>query len=220
MLYVSIAFLVSAVITLLTLRYGHLHAKYTADSDMTGVQKYHARPVPRVGGIALVVAMLVVAGAAAWREPTLLKPLLLLLAGMPAFLGGLAEDLTKRVRALVRLLLAMLAGALGYYLLDTAVVRLDIRRGLAAAVLGDFAGLHHDRRGRRGHRHQHHRRIQRPCRRRIGHDPGRYGIRVVLPGGSPAGGGVRRDDGRHRRVSELPAWEHGVTRLLTQILRK
>ncbi|ARP92250.1 glycosyl transferase [Bordetella genomosp. 9] len=127
MLYVSIAFLVSAAITLLTLRYGHLHARYTADSDMTGVQKYHVRPVPRVGGIALVVAMLVVAGAAAWREPALLKPLLLLLlAGMPAFLGGLAEDLTKRVRALVRLLLAMLAGALGYYLLDAAVVRLDI----------------------------------------------------------------------------------------------
>jgi len=127
MLYVSIAFLVSAAITLLTLRYGHLHARYTADSDMTGVQKYHVRPVPRVEGIALVVAMLVVAGAAAWREPALLKPLLLLLlAGMPAFLGGLAEDLTKRVRALVRLLLAMLAGALGYYLLDAAVVRLDI----------------------------------------------------------------------------------------------
>jgi UDP-N-acetylmuramyl pentapeptide phosphotransferase/UDP-N-acetylglucosamine-1-phosphate transferase len=127
MLYVSIAFMASAVLTLLTLRYGHWHARYTSDTDMTGVQKYHVLPVPRVGGIAIVIGMLFVAGVAGWREPGLVKPLfLLLLAGMPAFLGGLAEDLTKNVRAVVRLLLAMLAGALGYYLLNAAVVRLDI----------------------------------------------------------------------------------------------
>jgi UDP-N-acetylmuramyl pentapeptide phosphotransferase/UDP-N-acetylglucosamine-1-phosphate transferase len=127
MLYVSIAFLASAAFTLLTLRFGHLHARYTSDTDMAGVQKYHVRPVPRIGGIALVVGMLVVAGVAGWREPGLLHSLLLLLlAGMPAFVGGLAEDLTKRVRAIVRLLLAMLSGAVGYYLLNAAVVHLDI----------------------------------------------------------------------------------------------
>jgi UDP-N-acetylmuramyl pentapeptide phosphotransferase/UDP-N-acetylglucosamine-1-phosphate transferase len=127
MLYVSIAFIASTIFTLLTLRYGHLHARFTSDTDMTGVQKYHVRPVPRVGGIALVVGMLFVCAAAAWREPALVQSLLLLLlASVPAFLGGLAEDLSKRVRASVRLLLAMLAGALGYYLLGGAVVRLDI----------------------------------------------------------------------------------------------
>jgi UDP-N-acetylmuramyl pentapeptide phosphotransferase/UDP-N-acetylglucosamine-1-phosphate transferase len=94
---------------------------------MTGVQKYHVRPVPRVGGVSIVIGMLAVAGATAWREPGLLSPLLLLLlCGLPAFIGGLAEDLTKRVRAMVRLLLAMVAGGLGYYLLNAAVVRLDI----------------------------------------------------------------------------------------------
>ncbi|OZI62987.1 MraY family glycosyltransferase [Bordetella genomosp. 11] len=127
MLYVSIAFIASAICTLLTLRFGHWHLRYTGDTDMTGVQKYHVRPVPRVGGMALVVGMLVVAGAAAWREPNLVKPLLLLmLCGMPAFLGGLAEDVTKRVRAVVRLLLAMLAGGLAYYFLGAAVLRLNI----------------------------------------------------------------------------------------------
>lgn len=127
MLYVSIAFLASAAFTLLTLRLGHWHLRYTGDTDLTGVQKYHVRPVPRVGGIALVVGMLVVAAAAGWREPALVKPLLLLLlCSLPAFLGGLAEDLTKRVRAIWRLLLAMLAGTLAFWLLNAAVLRLDI----------------------------------------------------------------------------------------------
>jgi len=127
MLYVSIAFIASAVFTLLTLRFGHWHARFTADHDMTGVQKYHVRPVPRIGGVSLFVAMMIVCGAAAWREPYLLKQLsLLLLASLPAFIGGLIEDVTKRVRASVRLVLAMAAGGLGYYLLGAAVVRLDI----------------------------------------------------------------------------------------------
>jgi len=127
MLYVSIAFIASGVFTLLTLRFGHWHARYTSDHDMTGVQKYHVRPVPRIGGVSLFVAMLVVCGVVAWREPYLLKQLLLLMASsLPAFIGGLAEDLTKAVRPIVRLLLAMLAGGLGYWLLGAAVVRLDI----------------------------------------------------------------------------------------------
>jgi UDP-N-acetylmuramyl pentapeptide phosphotransferase/UDP-N-acetylglucosamine-1-phosphate transferase len=127
MLYVSIAFIASSAFTLWILRFGRWHAPYTSDTDVTGVQKYHARPVPRVGGVSLLFAMLVVCGIAGWREPYLIRPLLLiLLCSLPAFLGGLAEDVTKRIPAIVRLVLAMLAGALAYYLLDAAVVRLDI----------------------------------------------------------------------------------------------
>jgi len=127
MFYVSIAFIASAVLTLLTLRFGHWHARYTSDADFTGVQKYHTRPVPRVGGIAIVIAMVIVCAAATWREPNLCSQLwLLLLAAVPAFAGGLAEDIFKRVRARIRLVLAMISGLLGYWLLDAAVIRLDI----------------------------------------------------------------------------------------------
>jgi UDP-N-acetylmuramyl pentapeptide phosphotransferase/UDP-N-acetylglucosamine-1-phosphate transferase len=127
MFYVSIAFIASAVLTVLTLRLGRMCLRYTGDTEMEGVQKYHARPVPRIGGIALVLSMLLVAAGAAFKEPYLLQPLLLLvLAGMPAFLGGLAEDLTKQVRPAVRLALAMASGAAAWYLLSAQVVRLDI----------------------------------------------------------------------------------------------
>jgi UDP-N-acetylmuramyl pentapeptide phosphotransferase/UDP-N-acetylglucosamine-1-phosphate transferase len=125
--YVITAFLVSLVVTLLVIRYSHLHARFTADTDMTGVQKYHTRPVPRVGGVSIVLGLLGVWIIACFRDPFEFRSLgLLLLCGMPAFLGGLAEDLLKTVSVLTRLGLAMLAGALAYYALGAAVLKVDI----------------------------------------------------------------------------------------------
>lgn len=127
MFYLLVAFLVSLIFTMLVLRYRAWHSPFTADHDLEGVQKYHAKPVPRVGGISLVVAMAATCIVAAQREPQVLPELVLLLgAAMPAFLGGLAEDLTKRVRVISRLLLAMLSALLAYYFLDAAVTRVDI----------------------------------------------------------------------------------------------
>lgn len=127
MLYLLVAFLVSMVITTLLVRFNRLHGRYTFDHQTEGVQKYHDKPVPRVGGIALVSAMFFIVALAIWREPTLSQePLAVLLVGMPAFLGGLAEDLTKRVRVLVRLGLAMLSGAAAYYYCGAMLTRLDI----------------------------------------------------------------------------------------------
>src|SRR5205807_2514414 len=50
----------------------------------------------------------------------------LLLAGLPAFAGGISEDATKNVDVLTRLLLTMLAAAFGVWLLGAVIPRLDI----------------------------------------------------------------------------------------------
>jgi len=50
----------------------------------------------------------------------------LLLAGVPAFLGGLTEDVTKKVGVATRLLLTMLAAACGAWLLGAIIPRLDV----------------------------------------------------------------------------------------------
>ncbi|WP_025136274.1 glycosyltransferase [Achromobacter sp. DH1f] len=127
MLYVLVAFLISLAITLLLVRFNSLHGKYTADHDITSVQKYHVRPVPRVGGVSIVVAMFGIGVVAALREPGQGGELATLLAvAMPAFLGGLAEDVTKRVRVLVRLGLAMISGAAAFYFCGATLTRLDI----------------------------------------------------------------------------------------------
>ena len=127
MLYVLVAFLVSLVSTLLIVRYRSWHDGLTGDHDVAGVQKYHTAPVPRIGGLSLLIATAVTCALVAVREPEVLPSMVLLLAAsMPAFLGGFAEDLTKQVRVLVRLGLAMLSGVAAYYLLDAAVTRVDI----------------------------------------------------------------------------------------------
>ncbi|KGD93905.1 glycosyl transferase [Achromobacter sp. RTa] len=127
MLYLLVAFIVSLVFTLLVLRFNAVHGKFTADHDTKGVQKYHDKPVPRIGGVSLVFAMSCIFVLATIREPTLShEPLTLLAVAMPAFLGGLVEDITKRVRVLQRLALAMISGMAAYYFLGATLTRLDI----------------------------------------------------------------------------------------------
>lgn len=127
MWYVFVPFFVSATATLLLVRYARLHAKFTGDHDTFGVQKFHSGSVPRVGGISLLLAAIAGCIVSALREDALYGSfLLLLVAAMPAFLGGLTEDLTKRVSPTIRLLLAMISGVLAFYFLDAKVVRLNI----------------------------------------------------------------------------------------------
>jgi UDP-N-acetylmuramyl pentapeptide phosphotransferase/UDP-N-acetylglucosamine-1-phosphate transferase len=50
----------------------------------------------------------------------------LLLAGLPAFLAGITEDVTKHVSVSARLALTMLAAAFGVWLLGAVILRLDV----------------------------------------------------------------------------------------------
>ncbi|MDK2122900.1 MraY family glycosyltransferase [Parachitinimonas caeni] len=122
-----LAFVVSVVAALLILRYNHLHGHLTADHDLDGVQKFHPHPVPRVGGVAVMVGILAVGGLVSVLRPEISRQFwLLLMASIPAFMGGLVEDLTKRVGVLTRLGLTMLAAAGGFWLLNAGISRVDI----------------------------------------------------------------------------------------------
>jgi UDP-N-acetylmuramyl pentapeptide phosphotransferase/UDP-N-acetylglucosamine-1-phosphate transferase len=99
------------------------HQRFSADATSGGPQKYHALPVPRVGGVAvfagtaLATVLLPKSGAAPVQALTLL-----LLASLPAFGAGLLEDLTKAVSPRCRLFFTAVAGALGVWLLDAKLL--------------------------------------------------------------------------------------------------
>jgi UDP-N-acetylmuramyl pentapeptide phosphotransferase/UDP-N-acetylglucosamine-1-phosphate transferase len=89
-----------------------------------GVQKFHTAPTPRVGGVPIVLGLVVVWAKTPADVQGLLTPLLF--AALPAFLFGVAEDITKRVGVLQRLLATMASGLLAWWITDYSLSRVDI----------------------------------------------------------------------------------------------
>ncbi|APR35227.1 MraY family glycosyltransferase [Paraburkholderia sp. SOS3] len=127
MLSFALGFIVSLLITLLIVRYAHLHERFSLDNDLSGAQKFHAHPVPRVGGIGILLGLVASAVQLQHAYPAVSNGILFLVAcGLPAFGAGLIEDLTKRVSPLARLICTMAAAALAYFLLHIAVTRISV----------------------------------------------------------------------------------------------
>lgn len=99
------------------------HGRYTLDRP-GGVQKFHAAPTPRVGGVG--VALGIGIGAAVMTPSAGPLLALLLIAGLPAFLSGLGEDLTGRVSVRVRLLATLASGALAWWWAGAELRRIDL----------------------------------------------------------------------------------------------
>lgn len=104
------------------------HGAFSVDSS-TGVQKFHTAPTPRIAGIALVVGVLAgysvsSHGIAAAEKRQILSAILM--AGMPAFIFGLLEDITKKVSVKTRLLATMASGLLGWGITGVSLTSVDI----------------------------------------------------------------------------------------------
>jgi UDP-N-acetylmuramyl pentapeptide phosphotransferase/UDP-N-acetylglucosamine-1-phosphate transferase len=114
------------------------HGRFSLDSDF-GVQKVHQRPTARIGGLALMIGLVVTLVTADDDVRALLSPMLL--AAIPAFVFGLAEDLTKSVSVRARLLATMFSGVAAWYLTgvsmqETGLPPLDwVLRFTPAAVM-------------------------------------------------------------------------------------
>jgi UDP-N-acetylmuramyl pentapeptide phosphotransferase/UDP-N-acetylglucosamine-1-phosphate transferase len=114
------AFFVSMFLVLTKKHHGHL----TMDSTI-GVQKFHAEPTPRVGGIGIYLGLLL-----AWfvvHEKGVRDILgIVLVAGLIPLVCGLAEDVTKRVGVMPRLLATMAGGIAAWLLTGVCLNRVDI----------------------------------------------------------------------------------------------
>jgi UDP-N-acetylmuramyl pentapeptide phosphotransferase/UDP-N-acetylglucosamine-1-phosphate transferase len=106
------------------------HGRFSHDSVNSGPQKFHSIPVPRIGGLAIASA--ITATIMGLQMAGLLSTItstgyaLLAVSAIPAFAGGLAEDLTKKVGVLARLLLTMTAGVLASVLVGATLDQLDV----------------------------------------------------------------------------------------------
>jgi len=127
MTYFSTCFVVALLATLFIMRSSMRHGHLSADHDLSGPQKFHSRPVPRIGGLGVMAAVIVGVGIAQVRESTAAPSLWLLLAcSLPAFVAGITEDLTKNVSPRRRLFAATISAALAIWLLGAVITRTDI----------------------------------------------------------------------------------------------
>ncbi len=121
-----ISFIASAFITLLVIKQARSHGA-ALDSDIAGVQKFHSLAVPRIGGLSIVFAVIITSLISIWRVPAITYWLLsILLCALIAFYGGIVEDFTQTVSPLRRLLLTLAAAAIGFFLLDARIDRIDV----------------------------------------------------------------------------------------------
>lgn len=120
---VYLAGLVSLIVSIALVVTKRVHGRFTFD-DTSGIQKMHRTATPRIGGLAIFTAV-----GASWfvALPSSAEILrVLLIAGLPGFLLGIAEDVSKRVRVLPRLLATIGSGILAWVLTGVSLERLDI----------------------------------------------------------------------------------------------
>jgi UDP-N-acetylmuramyl pentapeptide phosphotransferase/UDP-N-acetylglucosamine-1-phosphate transferase len=123
-----LAFLISLVITLVLIRFQHLHEKVSSDYDLSGPQKFHTHAVPRIGGIGIFLA-LIISASVAHIVLSLERGLLLLqicMCALPAFSIGLIEDFTKKMGVKTRLIAIMVSAFMGIYFLNVLITNIQI----------------------------------------------------------------------------------------------
>lgn len=122
-----ISLVISLISCFLTVRFNYLHSTYTADSDFQSVQKFHANPVPRVGGAGIFFSISIVFALINFlKVDTENFGLILLVSSGPVFIAGLTEDLTKKVKVGIRLLFAVISAMLAGFLLNAWIGSLQI----------------------------------------------------------------------------------------------
>jgi UDP-N-acetylmuramyl pentapeptide phosphotransferase/UDP-N-acetylglucosamine-1-phosphate transferase len=122
-----LAFAVALGVAYLILRFEHVHARFTRDIAARRSHKVHRSSVSRIGGISIFAGWLVSLIASAYYDYFQAETIALwAVCLLPAFIGGLAEDLTKRVPPSTRLLASFVSAGLAFTLLGASVSRVDL----------------------------------------------------------------------------------------------
>ncbi|MBL4807381.1 MAG: glycosyltransferase family 4 protein [Rhodobacteraceae bacterium] len=123
-LFPIIAGLVSSIaVSVLLVVTARFHGKLSYDT-LEGVQKVHVKPTPRVGGIALFIGYFVASGFL--QGETRILFVLIGVAGLPAFIFGIIEDLTKKVGVKQRLVATLASGILFSILTGYTIGYVDV----------------------------------------------------------------------------------------------
>lgn len=119
---VSASFLTCSLIVMTQGWHGH----FSLDSDLLSAQKIHQSPVPRIGGMGLMIALVVgCTFGFILHSRTYPVALSLLVCALPVFGAGFIEDLTKQVSVRTRLVASFASAAMAIWLLEARLTDVD-----------------------------------------------------------------------------------------------
>ena len=115
-----ITFTITATLTALIIS---LPKKWTTNEfDTIGMQKFHKNPVPHIGGALLFTGFFI----GLWFLPAAQEiRLLLLVASLPVFIAGIAEDCTGKIGPTLRMIAALLSITIAFFYLDIGIRSLN-----------------------------------------------------------------------------------------------
>lgn len=105
-----IAFLVSFVVSLAIVKISNRLNKLITDHIHSGIQKFHKKPTPRIGGVAIFSGVFIVL---IFKDFT--NYITLILASFLAFFSGLFEDLTRKLNPKIRMILTSFGAILVFF---------------------------------------------------------------------------------------------------------
>lgn len=122
-----IAFLASFITCLLLVCTKKWHGTFSMDSSI-GVQKVHTSPTPRIGGISIFIGISfgLIASIKSGSTGKSIILQTIFLAGIPAFIFGLLEDITKKISVSARLIATITSGILGCVITGISITSIDI----------------------------------------------------------------------------------------------
>lgn len=126
MLGLLAAFFASFFVTMLIIKFEHLHSHLSGDFELSAPQKMHYASVPRVGGISIAVGLLAAILTKLSNNTNISYELTFFFCVIPTFAIGLSEDLTKRIGVKARLLLTALSAYIATQVLEATVTTLDL----------------------------------------------------------------------------------------------
>jgi UDP-N-acetylmuramyl pentapeptide phosphotransferase/UDP-N-acetylglucosamine-1-phosphate transferase len=119
----ELGFAVTLACSLLLVLTTRWHGRFSLDATR-GVQKFHITPTPRIGGAAIMLGLWLSLGVLSEAQQELLLPVLV--AAMPAFVFGLAEDLTRKVSVRARLFATIASGVCCWGLTGVTLLHIGV----------------------------------------------------------------------------------------------
>ena len=115
---IVLTFIVSFTFAILIVTTSKWHGHFSHD-NLDGVQRFHEKATPRIGGLAIILALGIGVLLSQGESKQLLRTLFIL--GLFVFSFGFTEDITKRVSVPIRLWAGFMPAVIAYFLDGTAL---------------------------------------------------------------------------------------------------